>query len=73
MLICATARNCRRPIARPGPSHLQARWGVAEATAVYRPRHPERSSFYRIFEQRFHEYVAKRPPMDKPRLPGAGD
>lgn len=31
---------------------------VAEGPAVYRPRHPERSTFYRILDQHFDRYVA---------------
>jgi len=57
LLICVTPRAGRRPAACPDPSHPLARWGVGEATAVYRPRHPECQSFYRIFERRFDEYV----------------
>ncbi len=30
---------------------------AADAPGIYRPRHPERTSFYRIFEQHFCEYV----------------
>jgi len=34
-----------------------APWTVGEATPIYRPRHPERTGFYRIFERHFEEYV----------------
>jgi len=67
VLICVTARNCRRPTVYPGPGRLQAHWGVGESTAIYRPRHPERSSFYRIFEQRFDDYVGTYEERFEPR------
>ena len=39
------------------PSHYweepAAAWAVAESPAVYRPRHPERTAFYRLLETRF--------------------
>jgi hypothetical protein len=59
MLTCATVRDCHRPGAYRGPCDLQVQWGVEEATAVYRPRHPERSSFYRILERCFDNYVGR--------------
>ena len=40
----------------PGLGSL-AHGRIAEASGVYRPRHPERTSFYRIFEQHFPTYV----------------
>ena len=39
-----------------GPSQPSP-WTVGEATPLYRPRHPERTGFYRIFERHFEEYV----------------
>jgi hypothetical protein len=46
---------------------LPAHCGVGEATAVYRPRHPECQSFYRIFEQRFDAYIGTYEDRFEPR------
>lgn len=34
-----------------------APWIAGERAAIYRPRHPERTGFYRIFERHFEAYV----------------
>jgi hypothetical protein len=47
---CA-AKACRVLAEDPGGSPL------AEAPAPYRPRHPERTGFYQLFETHFDEYV----------------
>ena len=50
-------RSCRPPTCvcpLPFPAGI---FRAGEAEAVYRPRHPEASSFYRLFEQYFDEYV----------------
>jgi hypothetical protein len=44
----------------PWPGSLRAHAGaccVREPEAVYRPRHPETSSFYRLFEEHFEQYL----------------
>ncbi len=40
----------------PGPSQPSV-WAVGDQTPIYRPRHPERTGFYRIFEGHFEQYV----------------
>ena len=55
-----------RPNRADPPAPCRGRLWVA-STAVYRPRHPERSSFYRIFEQRFDEYVGTYEERFEPR------
>jgi len=40
---------------------------VAEATSAYRPRHPERTSIYRIFEKRFQSCVGTCDERFEPR------
>jgi len=32
---------------------------VAEASVVYRPRHPERTPFYQLFERHFDRYLGE--------------
>jgi len=53
------------------PSHYweepAAAWAVAESPAVYRPRHPERSPFYRLFETHFDRYVREYEQLFEPR------
>ena len=44
----------------PCPGSLREHAGaccVREPEALYRPRHPETSSFYRLFEQHFEQYL----------------
>ena len=40
---------------RPWTGGLAER--VAEAAAVYRPRHPERLAFYRVLEEHLQDYL----------------
>ena len=40
---------------------------VAEASAVYRPRHPERTPFYQLFERHFDRYLGKYEERFEPR------
>lgn len=40
---------------------------IAEGPAVYRPRHPERSSFYRILDEHFDRYVAAHEERFEPK------
>ena len=56
---------CHQPI-RPRPGAAEARFCpakdaggclLAEPPAVYRPRHPERTGFYQLFETHFDSYV----------------
>ncbi len=37
--------------------HITQGFVVAEAAAVYRPRHPEHSNFYRLLDQNFDRYL----------------
>ena len=39
------------------PSRLLDGLHVADPPAVYRPRHPERTAFYRLFQDHFDSYV----------------
>jgi hypothetical protein len=39
------------------PAEDPGGWIVAEAPAAYRPRHPERTGFYQLFETHFDSYV----------------
>ena len=54
---------CRPVLACPGTASDfvgaadLARTLIAEAPAQYRPRHPERSAFYQLFEDHFDSYV----------------
>ena len=41
----------------PSWSGLVGPLGVAEPVGFYRPRHPERSSFYKAFEEHFERYL----------------
>jgi len=45
------AEACFIPAEDPGG------WILAEAAAAYRPRHPERTGFYQLFETHFDSYV----------------
>jgi len=49
------------------PGEWAAAWTVAEPPAVYRPRHPERSPFYRLFETHFDRYVRAYEERFEPR------
>ena len=40
---------------------------IAEAPAQYRPRHPERTAFYQLFEDRFDSYVRNYEERFEPR------
>jgi len=40
---------------------------IAEAPAQYRPRHPERSEFYRLFEDHFDSYLRRYEDRFEPR------
>ena len=62
----APEHSALRPNRADPPAPCRGRLWVA-STAVYRPRHPERSSFYRIFEQRFDEYVGTYEERFEPR------
>jgi len=42
---------------RPCPVEDTRAWILAEGLAAYRPRHPERSGFYQLFETHFDSYV----------------
>jgi hypothetical protein len=42
---------------RPWPSAPALALLVREREAVYRPRHPERTALYRLFERHFDDYV----------------
>ena len=51
------------PLSGPSP-----RLGiVAEPAALYRPRHPERTSFYRLLEEHFERYVEAHEDRYEPR------
>ena len=60
------AHACARALALGGtrtraPSacdRLLAGFHVCEAQAVYRPRHPERSAFYKLLDQHFERYLS---------------
>ena len=54
MLERASVESHDHPVIHLGPNP-PAPWAVGEATLVYRPCHPERTSFYRIFEGHFEE------------------
>jgi hypothetical protein len=45
------AEGCFIPAEDPG------NWILTESPAAYRPRHPERTGFYQLFETHFDEYV----------------
>lgn len=65
---------CRPPvIVRPKagdslcPSADPGRWVIAEAPAQYKPRHPERTGFYQLFETHFDDYVRAYEERFEPR------
>jgi hypothetical protein len=41
---------------------------VAEASPVYRPRHPERTPFYQLFDRHFDRYLAEYEERYEPRF-----
>jgi hypothetical protein len=50
------------PVSYPGESSAYADgaaggWIIAESLSQYRPRHPEHSAFYQLFETHFDNYV----------------
>ena len=42
-------------------------WIIAEAQAAYRPRHPDRTGFYQLFETHFDSYVRAHEERFEPR------
>ncbi|MDA1195326.1 MAG: transposase [Planctomycetota bacterium] len=53
----ALRRNLARPVA----------WRVAEAPALYRPRRPERTSFYQLLDEHFEPYAREHSERYAPR------
>lgn len=56
----------------PAPERVvsdSAPWGVgiAEGVSVYRPRHPERTAFYRLFDRHFDRYLGVYDERFEPR------
>jgi len=44
-------------------------WVIAESPPAYRPRHPERTGFYQLFETQFDSYVRAYEERFEPRAP----
>ena len=54
-------------------SDTDAYWGrVAESPAQYRPRHPERSAFYRLFDNHFDRYGQRSCALSRSSFPAGG-
>ena len=49
------------------PAEDSGGWILAEAPAAYRPRHPERTGFYQLFETHFDSYVRAYEERFEPR------
>jgi hypothetical protein len=65
-----SASGCRYPVATPervvsAPGAADV--GIAEGVSVYRPRHPERTAFYQLFDRHFECYLGVHEERFEPR------